>query len=138
MHKSMVIVIALAALFFAQPVAAGPLGAGVFSGASGHKTSGSVTVKEQGGQYVIELGGDFFFDGAPRDSAQAVRWSRSTPPFCLNTAAPIWVFRSRRCGCCSKKPAYAEYSENVRFGSEADIQSQGRECPLYPRKQTLD
>ena len=65
MHKSMVIAVALVALFFAQPVAAGPLGAGVFSGASNHKTSGSVTVTKQGGQYVIELGGDFFFDGAP-------------------------------------------------------------------------
>ena len=65
MHKSMAIVIALAALFFAQPVAAAPLGVGVFSGASSHKTSGSVTVTKQGGQYVIELGGDFSFDGAP-------------------------------------------------------------------------
>ncbi len=65
MHKSMVIAVALAALFFAQPVAAGPLGAGVFSGASNHKTSGSVTVTKQGGQYVIELGGDFSLDGAP-------------------------------------------------------------------------
>ena len=65
MTKSMVIVIALAALLFAQPVAAEPLGVGVFSGASNHKTSGSVTVTNQGGQYVIELGGDFSFDGAP-------------------------------------------------------------------------
>ncbi len=65
MHKSMAIAIALAALFFAQPVAAGPLGEGMFSGASNHITSGSVTVTKQGGRYVIELGGNFSFDGAP-------------------------------------------------------------------------
>ena len=65
MNKSMVIVIALVALFFAQPVAAAPLGVGMFSGASSHQTSGSVTVTKQDGQYVIELGGDFSFDGAP-------------------------------------------------------------------------
>ncbi len=65
MHKSMAIVIALAALFFAQPGAAAPLGVGAFSGASSHKTSGSVTVTKQGGQYVIELCGDLSFDGAP-------------------------------------------------------------------------
>ncbi len=65
MHKSMMIVIALVALFIAVPVAAAPLGVGMFSGASSHKTSGSVTVTKQDGQYVIELGGDFSFDGAP-------------------------------------------------------------------------
>ena len=65
MHKSMAIVIAITALFFIPPTAAAPLGAGVFSGASGHKTSGAVTITKQGGQYVIELGGDFTFDGAP-------------------------------------------------------------------------
>ncbi len=57
MHKSMMIVIALVALFIAVPVAAAPLGVGMFSGAS--------TVTKQDGQYVIELGGDFSFDGAP-------------------------------------------------------------------------
>ena len=52
-------------MFLAQPVVAAPLGVGMFSGASSHKTSGSVTVTKQDGQYVIELGGDFSFDGAP-------------------------------------------------------------------------
>jgi hypothetical protein len=61
----MAIVIALGALFFAQPGAAAPLGTGMFTGASSHETSGSVTVTEQGGQYVIELGDDFSLDGAP-------------------------------------------------------------------------
>ncbi len=65
MHKTMLIVISLVALFLAQPVVAAPLGGGMFSGASSHKTSGSVTVTKQDGQYVIELGGDFSFDGAP-------------------------------------------------------------------------
>ncbi len=65
MRTSTVFVIALAALLFAQPIAAAPLGVGMFSGASSHKTSGSVTVTKQDGQYVIELGGDFSLDGAP-------------------------------------------------------------------------
>ena len=65
MRKSIGMIIALAALAFVPPAAAEPLGAGVFHGASSHKTSGSVTVTKQGGRYVIELGGDFSFDGAP-------------------------------------------------------------------------
>ncbi len=65
MHRFLAIAAALSALFFAQPIAAAPLGAGVFSGASSHTTSGGVTVTKQGGQYVVELGGDFSLDGAP-------------------------------------------------------------------------
>ena len=65
MHRSLAMVIALAAFLFIQPAAAEPLGSGQFSGASSHTTSGLVTVTKQGGQYVIELGGDFFLDGAP-------------------------------------------------------------------------
>ena len=65
MHKSIAIVISIAALILLPPAVAAPLGAGMFSGASSHKTSGSVTVTKQSGQYVIELGGDFSFDGAP-------------------------------------------------------------------------
>ncbi len=65
MHKSMAIVFALAAPLFVQPAAAEPLGSGLFSGASSHTTSGSVTVTKQNGQYIIELGDDFSFDGAP-------------------------------------------------------------------------
>ena len=45
--------------------AAGPVGAGSFTGATGHTTTGSVSVTEKAGRYVIELGGDFFHDGAP-------------------------------------------------------------------------
>ena len=65
MHKSMVIVGALAAFYFAAPLAAAPLGVGLFTGASSHTTSGSVTVTKQGGRYIIVLGGDFSLDGAP-------------------------------------------------------------------------
>ena len=67
MHKSIAIAVALAALIIVAPppAEAEPLGAGTFRGASSHKTSGSVTVTKQDGQYVIELGGDFSFDGAP-------------------------------------------------------------------------
>ena len=65
MNKFMSIVIAFAAFLNIQSAAAEPLGSGVFSGASGHTTSGMVTVTRQGGQYVIELGGDFVLDGAP-------------------------------------------------------------------------
>ena len=67
MHNSIAIAVALAALIIVAPppAEAEPLGAGKFYGASSHKTSGSVTVTKQDGQYVIELGGDFSFDGAP-------------------------------------------------------------------------
>jgi hypothetical protein len=65
MERSLAIIIALSALSTIQPAVAEPLGSGAFSGASGHATSGSVTVTKLGGQYVIELGGDFVLDGAP-------------------------------------------------------------------------
>ena len=65
MLKSMAIVVALAALIFAAPATAEPLGAGKFFGASSHKTLGSVTVSKESGQYVVNLGDDFSFDGAP-------------------------------------------------------------------------
>ena len=65
MYQSLAIIVALIALWFTQPAAAEPLGAGLFSGASGHATSGRVTVTKQNGQYVIDLGDDFSFDGAP-------------------------------------------------------------------------
>lgn len=38
---------------------------GTFKGASGHKTSGSVTVTLRGGKMVIRLGSNFSLDGAP-------------------------------------------------------------------------
>jgi len=55
----------LASALTVMSAAAGPVGAGSFTGATGHTTSGSVTVTEKAGRYVIELGGDFFHDGAP-------------------------------------------------------------------------
>ena len=42
-----------------------PPTAGQFSGASSHKTSGMVTVTKEGDRYIVNLGGDFSFDGAP-------------------------------------------------------------------------
>ena len=65
MDKSLAIIIVLSAMWFTQPAVAEPLGSGAFSGASGHATSGLVTVTKQNGQYVIDLGDDFSFDGAP-------------------------------------------------------------------------
>ncbi len=47
------------------PAMASPVGNGIFKGATGHSTTGSVTVRKQGDVYVIELGGDFVLDGAP-------------------------------------------------------------------------
>lgn len=38
---------------------------GTFKGASNHKTTGSVSIKKQGGGWVLVLGDDFTFDGAP-------------------------------------------------------------------------
>jgi len=38
---------------------------GTFKGASNHVTTGSVTVKKKGSGWVLVLGKDFTFDGAP-------------------------------------------------------------------------
>jgi hypothetical protein len=38
---------------------------GTFSGASGHATSGSVTVTQSGNTITLQLGSNFDFDGAP-------------------------------------------------------------------------
>ncbi|MBC8240182.1 MAG: DM13 domain-containing protein [Alphaproteobacteria bacterium] len=65
MHRIIVLAIALCALNFAASVAAAPLGMGEFTGASGHETSGSVTVTKQDGRYVISFAGNFSLDGAP-------------------------------------------------------------------------
>lgn len=45
--------------------AGGTLGTGSFVGKSRHETSGTATIVEKDGGYVVELGDDFFFDGAP-------------------------------------------------------------------------
>ncbi len=47
---------------FASPAQAA---GGTFSGASGHKTSGSVTVTQKGNKLIISLGSNFRLDGAP-------------------------------------------------------------------------
>ncbi|MEM7422311.1 MAG: DM13 domain-containing protein [Pseudomonadota bacterium] len=39
--------------------------AGAFAGRSNHVTTGSAAIARQGGQWVVVLGPDFFFDGAP-------------------------------------------------------------------------
>ena len=59
------VVSVVATLIFASAASASPLGKGKFRGATGHVTSGSVTVKEQAGRYVIELASNFSLDGAP-------------------------------------------------------------------------
>lgn len=38
---------------------------GTFEGASGHMTSGTVSIFRVDGQWVVSLGNDFSFDGAP-------------------------------------------------------------------------
>ena len=40
-------------------------GSGTFRGASGHETTGSVTVTEKGDQLIIQLGDNFSLDNAP-------------------------------------------------------------------------
>jgi len=65
MHRILALAIALCALNFAAQVAAASLGMGEFTGASGHETSGSVTVTKQDGRYVVSLAGNFSLDGAP-------------------------------------------------------------------------
>ncbi len=44
---------------------AGQLGSGSFTGASGHKTTGQVSVSQSGGKITVTLGKSFFLDGAP-------------------------------------------------------------------------
>jgi hypothetical protein len=61
MFKSTAFAVALLVMTAVPTLAA----SGTFKGASGHKTSGSVTVTEQGGRLVIKLGSNFNLDGAP-------------------------------------------------------------------------
>lgn len=46
-------------------IADGHVRNGTFSGLSDHATTGSVSVVKEGDSYVIVLGDDFMFDGAP-------------------------------------------------------------------------
>ncbi len=61
MFRSFVIAITLLVFAVSPSLAA----SGSFRGASGHATSGSVTVTEQGGKLIIRLGSNFSLDGAP-------------------------------------------------------------------------
>lgn len=61
MIRSVALALALTALVSTSSFAAG----GSFSGASGHKTSGSVTVTEKNGRLTIRLESNFRLDGAP-------------------------------------------------------------------------
>ena len=53
---------AAALVFLVTPAFAG---SGSFKGASGHVTSGSVTVSEAGGKLTVKLGSNFSLDNAP-------------------------------------------------------------------------
>jgi hypothetical protein len=59
---SVVLVVALAVLAFP---AAAETWSGTFKGASRHKTSGTVTISSDASGFVVTLGNDFSFDGAP-------------------------------------------------------------------------
>jgi hypothetical protein len=58
---AMVALVALGTSAFAD----GAVRQGSFKGLSNHDTSGTVTLVKVGDGYVIELGADFVFDGAP-------------------------------------------------------------------------
>ena len=52
-------------MFSAQTTAAETVASGTFNGASGHVTSGTVTLVNASGELQVVLGDDFNFDGAP-------------------------------------------------------------------------
>lgn len=56
---------AIALLVAASTADADSVRSGTFSGASGHATSGTVTIRADGDGYVVTLESDFRFDGAP-------------------------------------------------------------------------
>ena len=62
--RTIVLMLSLA-LFSAQAFADENLASGTFKGASGHSTSGSVTVVKTSTGIQVVLGDDFKFDGAP-------------------------------------------------------------------------
>ena len=61
MFRSTVLAVVMLLLTSVPSLSAG----GTFRGASGHATSGSVTVTQQGDRMVIKLGSNFSLDGAP-------------------------------------------------------------------------
>lgn len=56
---------ALAATLATAAMAGGHSRTGQFTGASNHITSGSVTVTKDASGYIVQLGPQFFLDGAP-------------------------------------------------------------------------
>ncbi len=57
--------LALASLGIAPALAGEIVAEGTFKGASGHKTSGKVTIERDGDGYIAVLQSNFNFDGAP-------------------------------------------------------------------------
>ena len=57
--------LALASLGIAPALAGEVVAQGTFEGASGHSTSGRVTIEQDGDGYIAILQGNFDFDGAP-------------------------------------------------------------------------
>lgn len=55
----------LAATLATSAMAGGQARTGQFTGASDHVTSGSVTVTKDASGYIVQLGPQFFLDGAP-------------------------------------------------------------------------
>lgn len=65
MFRKTLAIAALAASLASAAVAANAPKTGQFTGASNHVTTGNVTVSHDGSGYVVNLGPQFFLDGAP-------------------------------------------------------------------------
>jgi len=65
MRRTFAALAVLAAFGLAAPIQPASAASGKFKGASNHKTTGSVSVEKKSGGWVLVLGADFTFDGAP-------------------------------------------------------------------------
>ena len=65
MAKATIVAALLITAAVAAPAGAQTIASGEFSGESGHKASGGVSVEQSAGGPVVVLGSDFRFDGAP-------------------------------------------------------------------------
>jgi len=65
MIRTTLAIAAVAAMLATAAVAGAPARSGQFTGASNHVTSGGVTVSKDASGYIVTLGPQFFFDGAP-------------------------------------------------------------------------
>ena len=65
MRKTLIAAAFLASTLVALPGYAADVASGTFVGASNHVTTGGVEVYKDGDSYVVKLGSDFNFDGAP-------------------------------------------------------------------------